>query len=113
MNRLEILGRVEQDVKLTHAESGTAMLKVPVVDARKKGEKWISQVFVVVLYGQQAQDFAGLKAGTEVWALGEYEKYEWTNRQGKREKTEFLSASYFRITTRPSAEVTEAGAQPA
>jgi len=102
MNRFEVLGKVSTKPALKYTQGGTPVLEVDVSDTTKKGETYVTQHFIVKLYGKLAEDFSEhLAEGTEVWASGEYERRQWRGRDGTSHTAEELNAAYFRITRRP------------
>lgn len=97
MNRMELIGRAGADAELRYLQTGTAVLEISLADSKKQGETWVTQWVRVVVYGERAEKLAPLiKKGTEVVAIGEYERREYTSRDGQKKTAEQLNASWIR-----------------
>jgi single-stranded DNA-binding protein len=75
-----------------------AILEMSIADNRKKNEQYVTQWFKVVCFGKTAEALAPLVSkGSEIWAKGEYERREFTDKNGNKRVAEQLNASYIRV----------------
>lgn len=100
INRVELLGRVTQDVELKRTSTGTGVLNFSVVTNRSYKDSsgnWTQEpnYTQIVTYGKQAESFAAkIQKGTLLFIEGRLRTSSWQAQDGtKKYKTEVVMVS--------------------
>lgn len=80
---IDLYGNLARDVELRYSQSGTPWTTISVAESNKDrdGNPKPTTWWTVKLFGQQAEDAAGLRKGQRVKVEGRIETEEWSDRE--------------------------------
>jgi len=105
MNRIELIGRLGRDAELALTKNGANVLKFSLAVSRKVGDKFETDWFNVVTYGERARKWKEQATrGAEAMVIGEMTFRQYQGRDGQQKTWAEVNAHTVRFMVSPRRE---------
>ena len=96
MNRVEVIGRIANDLELKVTQTGKSVLEFSVVDNEKNGNKEIVTYINCVVWEKQAEIISKYsKKGDMIFVEGKYRNEKYVDKEGKNRYKTYLLVNGF------------------